>query len=183
MFRIRRIYDDILPVNQTAIGEVQKIFAEQFPRASQVEMQELGRKLQNPFKQGFRPVLYVAERKGHVSGFALVLHEPELKFCFLDFIAAGKQVIGRGVGAALYEHVRDEALTSARKGCFSSACPTTAARVPTTRPAKKMRRGCGSMKAMERGQSSARSTNCQCRAAASNCCRIWCTTTSMANNT
>ena len=34
MFRIRRIHDDVLPVNQAAIREVQQIFAEQFPDAS-----------------------------------------------------------------------------------------------------------------------------------------------------
>ena len=33
MFRIRRIYDDVLPVNQTAPNEVRHIFREQFPDA------------------------------------------------------------------------------------------------------------------------------------------------------
>jgi acetoin utilization deacetylase AcuC-like enzyme/GNAT superfamily N-acetyltransferase len=130
MFRIRRIYDDVLPVNRAAIGEVQRIYAEQFPRAPQDEMQHLGAKLHNPFKQGFRPVLYVAENRGRVIGFALVLHEPSLEFCFLDFIAAGKQVIGRGVGAALYEHVRDEALSLGAKGLFFECLPDEAAACP-----------------------------------------------------
>ncbi len=113
MFRIRRIYDEVLPVNQQAIREVTKIFSEQFSGAPPSDIENLAEKLRNPFKQRFRAVLYVAENsRGHVSGFAIVLHEPVVGFCFLDYIAAGRHVIGRGVGAALYEFVRDEAASS-----------------------------------------------------------------------
>ncbi|MDA0834502.1 MAG: histone deacetylase family protein [Planctomycetota bacterium] len=123
MFSIRRIYDDILPVNQTAIADVRRIFIEHFPDANRDDITQLAEKLRNPFKQRFRGVLYVAEKRGQLIGFAIVLHEPVLKYCFLDYIATGKLVIGRGIGAALYEHIRDEALRIGANGLFFECLP------------------------------------------------------------
>lgn len=124
MFRIRRIFDEILPVNQTALTEVRKIFHAQFPAAPESDLEPLGERLNNPFKKRFRMILNVAENsRQHVTGFAIVLHEPVIGFCFLDFVAAGKQVIGRGVGAALYEHVRAEAKGLGAKGLFFECLP------------------------------------------------------------
>ncbi len=124
MFRIRRIHDDVLPANRIAIQEVQQIFADQFPDAPQAEIANLSEKLRNPFLQRFRLILLVAERgRGHVAGFATVLHDPEIRFCYLDYLAAGKSLSGRGIGAALYEHVRDEALKLGALGLFFECLP------------------------------------------------------------
>ncbi|MEO8497529.1 MAG: GNAT family N-acetyltransferase, partial [Planctomycetota bacterium] len=124
MFRIRRIYDDALPVNQTALREVRKIFESQFPDAPSSDIASLADRLHNPFKKGFRTILSVAENsRHHVTGFAIVLHEPESGFCYLDFLAAGKNVPGRGIGAALYEFVRDEAVALGAKGVFFECLP------------------------------------------------------------
>ena len=38
------------------------------------------------------------------------MHATDIGFCYLDFIAAGKTMTGQGLGGALYERVRDEAL-------------------------------------------------------------------------
>ena len=124
MFRVRRIYDDVLPVNQTAIREVKQIFVDQFPDAGEDDIDQLTDKLRNPFLQRFRRILFVAERaRGHVAGFAIVLHEPDIKFCYLDFLAAGKRLSGRGIGAALYECVREEAFGLGVKGLFFECLP------------------------------------------------------------
>ncbi|MEX2138014.1 MAG: GNAT family N-acetyltransferase [Pirellulales bacterium] len=124
MFRIRRIYDDVLPTNQVAIGEVKRIFVEQFPAARRDDIEKINEYLRNPFLQRFRTVLYVAENgRGHVIGFATMLHEPELSFCYLDYLTTAKGVSGRGVGAALYEHVRDEAVTLAAKALWFECLP------------------------------------------------------------
>jgi len=99
MFRIRRIYDDILPINRTALREVGQIFREQFSSAPVSDVDQLAERLKNPFLNRFRTILYVAENsRSHVTGFAIVLHEPEIRFCYLDYIAAGKSMSGRGVG-------------------------------------------------------------------------------------
>ena len=124
MFRIRRIYDDVLPTNQVAIGEVKRIFVEQFPAARRDDIETINEKLRNPFLQRFRTVLYVAENgRGHVTGFATMLHDPELAFCYLDYLTTAKGISGRGVGAALYEHVRDEALTLKAKALWFECLP------------------------------------------------------------
>ncbi|HUG68844.1 MAG TPA: histone deacetylase family protein [Pirellulaceae bacterium] len=124
MFRIRRIYDDVLPVNQTALKEVRKIFDSQFPDAPSSDIEPLSDRLRNPFKKRFRTILSVAEdSRHHVTGFAILLHEPEIGFCYLDFLAAGKNVPGRGIGAALYEFVRDEAVALHANGLFFECLP------------------------------------------------------------
>jgi acetoin utilization deacetylase AcuC-like enzyme/GNAT superfamily N-acetyltransferase len=109
MFRIRRIYDDIVPANQHAIRECQRILQSHFSAATDATVELLIDKLRNPFRQKFRSILYVAERgAGAIQGFAFAMHDPELKFCYLDYLATDHKVRGRGVGAALYERVRDE---------------------------------------------------------------------------
>lgn len=124
MFRIRRIYDDVLPLNQSALNEVRAIFRDQFPDAPIGDLEPLSDRLRNPFLKRFRTILYVAENaRHHVVGFAIVLHEPEIEFCYLDFLAAGKDVPGRGIGAALYEFVRDEAAGLRVKGVFFECLP------------------------------------------------------------
>jgi len=129
MFRIRRIHDDVVPVNRTAVQEVIQIFKDQFSDAPISDVEGLSEKLRNPFKQRFRMVLYVAEKRpGHVEGFATVLHEPVLGFCYLDYLAAGKKLTGRGIGAALYQHIRSEALTLRTKGLFFECLPDDADR-------------------------------------------------------
>lgn len=111
MFRVRRIYDDLLPVNRAAIREVREIFREHFPAAPPSEIAALTQHLRNPFRKRCRVILYVAEnQRGRVVGFATVFHDPVVGFCFLDYLAAGKSVAGRGVGAALYSYLRDESL-------------------------------------------------------------------------
>ncbi|MEX0939492.1 MAG: histone deacetylase family protein [Pirellulales bacterium] len=124
MFRIRRIYDDALPVNQAAIADVQQILRDRFSGLRQEEIAKLPEKLRSPVKQGFRPVLYVAEKTpGRVLGFALVLHDPTIGFFFLEFLATAEGVKGRGVGAALYERVRDEAIVLGTKAVFFECLP------------------------------------------------------------
>jgi GNAT superfamily N-acetyltransferase len=126
MFSIRRIYDDVLPVNRAAIADVQQILSEQFSGVRRSEIEELSKKLRDPFQHGFRMVLYVAENaRGRVIGFALMLHDPQAKFCYLDYIATVKGIVGRGIGAALYERVRDDALWLGAEGLFFECLPDT----------------------------------------------------------
>ncbi len=61
MFRIRRIYDDVLQVNKSALQDVRQIFDSQFTDAPQEDIDLLSDRLRNPFKKRFRTVLYVAE--------------------------------------------------------------------------------------------------------------------------
>ncbi len=124
MFRIRRVHDHLLPINKQAVEDVQKILRDQFPAVQATEIEQIPEKIHNPFKQRFCTMLHVAENsKGSVQGFALVMHDPELGFCYLDYLAADKMRPGRGIGAALYGRVREEALALKARGLFFECLP------------------------------------------------------------
>ncbi|HDQ46084.1 MAG TPA: histone deacetylase family protein [bacterium] len=124
MFRIRRIYDDVLAVNREAILKVQDIWKTQFPDIRAEEIAALSDRLKNPVKHRFRAVLFVAENgQGNVKGFALMMHDEELEFCYLDYIAAAGRQTGRGIGGALYERLRHEARMLHTVGLFFECLP------------------------------------------------------------
>lgn len=131
MFRIRRIYDDIIPVNQDALEQVKGIMRNRFSEAREEEIEQLGQKLRNPFKQRFRPTLFVAENSRHrVLGFAMLLHEPQIGFTYLDWIATAAGRASGGIGGALYERVRQEALALDGTGLFFECLPDDPALCP-----------------------------------------------------
>jgi hypothetical protein len=95
MFNIRRIYDSTLLTNRIAIQQVLQISKKQFPGLHTSEIKKITDQLQNPFRHGFRVILFVAEDQRDVKGFAILSHDPQLKFCFLDFISAAPKLTGR----------------------------------------------------------------------------------------
>ena len=124
MFRIRRVYDDVTLSDRDAIREVQDILRVQFPQLSNREIRKLPEQLRNPMKFRFRSILFIAEgAKRQIDGFALLLHESTLQFCYLDYISAGPQKTGGGIGGALYERVREEALDLGTIGLFFECLP------------------------------------------------------------
>ncbi|NLX54930.1 MAG: histone deacetylase family protein [Planctomycetaceae bacterium] len=124
MFRIRSIFDDHLPRNQSAIAQVQAILRAQFPQLREGIVLEIPERLRNPFKYRFRSTLFVAEgARALVKGFALVAYDPELNFCFLDYLATAKHMLDRGIGGALYERIRQEARLLRAVGVFFECLP------------------------------------------------------------
>lgn len=125
MFRIRRIYDTSLPVNRQAIAQVQQILRDQFPQLDKQDIRKLPEQLTNPLKYRFRSILSIAEDdKGEtVRGFALLLHAPDLRFCYLEYISAAEKMTGRGIGGALYERLRGEARALGVLGIFMECLP------------------------------------------------------------
>lgn len=124
MFRIRRVYDDITPANKEAIAQVQEILRTQFFALSKRDIAKLPEQLRNPLKYRFRSILFVAEgARGRIIGFALLYHGPILKFCYLDYISAAEKRTGGGIGGALYERVREEALDLKSIGLFFECLP------------------------------------------------------------
>lgn len=131
MLKIRRIYDDVLPVNRETLKQVQQILRTRFAEAPPDEIDRLPEKLRNPFMQRFRSILLVAENLRHrVLGFAVLLHEPELRFCFLDWIALAGGRTGGGLGGALYDRVRLEASALETKGLFFECLPDDPGQCP-----------------------------------------------------
>jgi acetoin utilization deacetylase AcuC-like enzyme/GNAT superfamily N-acetyltransferase len=127
MLRIRRIYDNVLPVNKSTLSQVQEILRSQFSAANQEEFEHIAEKLRNPFKHRFRTILFVAESiKARVRGFAMLLHEPVLHFAYLDWIATASSRTGGGIGGALYDRVRQEGTALKVKGLFFECLPDDA---------------------------------------------------------
>ena len=124
MLKIRRIYDDVLPINREALKQVQQILRTRFSQAPAEDIDRIGEKLRNPFKQRFRSILLVAENlRRRVEGFALLLHEPVIGFCYLDWIATARGTTGGGLGSALYDSVRAEAVAFKVRGLFFECLP------------------------------------------------------------
>ena len=125
MFHIRRIFDDILPRNRQALEQIQEILRSRFMGLSQANITKIPDLLRNPFKYDFRSILYVVESQatGKVRGFALLSHEPVIHFCYLDYLVTDKDTIGRGIGSALYERVREESVLLRAEGLFFECLP------------------------------------------------------------
>lgn len=124
MFRIRRIYDEVLPANRAALEQVKAIMRSRFPTVPQDEIDQLGRHLHDPFLKRFRTTLSVAEDgRQRVLGFAFLLHEPKIRFCYLDWIATQVGKASGGVGGALYDRVRHEASSFGAQALFFECLP------------------------------------------------------------
>ncbi|MFZ3115826.1 MAG: hypothetical protein WA133_05670 [Syntrophales bacterium] len=104
MLRIRKLYDNVLPRNKVAVAHAQAIIASQFPLVSQDEIAALPDKLRDPMKHRLQSILFVAEdHLDQVKGAAFVFHEPELRFCYLDYICTTSKMMGRGIIGTAYE--------------------------------------------------------------------------------
>jgi len=131
MLRIRRIYDNVLPVNKNTLAQVQEILRSRFAAIDPNEIDAIAEKLRNPFKQRFRMILFVAESiKGKVRGFAMLLHEPDLRFTYLDWIATASDRTGAGIGGALYDRIRQESQALNVDGLFFECLPDDATACP-----------------------------------------------------
>lgn len=126
MFRIRRLHDTTLPIDKLAITEIQRILKVQFPLMAQEDIDDLPKKLTDPFKYKLRTIVLVAESERHkVKGFAILQHAPDLKFSYLDFISIAPNITHGGVGGALYLRVQEEAKELGSFGIFMECLPDT----------------------------------------------------------
>ncbi|MEZ5980164.1 MAG: histone deacetylase family protein [Planctomycetota bacterium] len=124
MFRIRKIGGEFLPGDRRDIARVQEILRERFSGVSEEEIASLPDRLRDPLTHRFRAILLVADDlRGHLRSFALLLHAPDVGFCFLDFIASAKGHGGGGLGGALYDRVREAAKGSGARGLFFECLP------------------------------------------------------------
>jgi len=124
VFRIHKVFDVTTATNRQLISQVQAMLRVQFQLLSERDIAKLPSQLANPLKHRFRSILLVAEDgNATVRGFAMLLHAPDLDFCYLDFICAGRGETGGGIGGALYERVREEAFQLDVVGVFLECLP------------------------------------------------------------
>jgi GNAT superfamily N-acetyltransferase len=123
MFRVRRVLDDVLPMDGRVIEQVQAIRREHFPGAGR-DADELPARLRDPMRFGTRSLLFVADDlRGTVLGFAQAWHDARNGFVFLDYIATPRRRIGSGAGGALYARLREEARSLGAQGIYLECAP------------------------------------------------------------
>ena len=100
MFGIRKIHDDATTATEASLAQVQVILRAQFHALDEAGIGRLPDQLRNPLKHPFRAILFAAEdARGQVLGFALLFHDLELHFCYVDFLSAARGGTDGGVGA------------------------------------------------------------------------------------
>ncbi|MGF1630784.1 MAG: GNAT family N-acetyltransferase [Kiloniellaceae bacterium] len=135
MLRIRKISDSHTPANRSAVEEALSIIRVQFPGMPGDEVAKLPDQLDNPFRHRFVAKLLVAEdARGRVKAVALLLHDPDLAFSYLEVIsvAPGGRA-GSGIGGALYDRVREEAENLGSTGLYYECLPDDPAKSPDSK--------------------------------------------------
>jgi len=111
MFRIRTLYDDTTAANREAIAQVMAINRRQFLNAKTHGLEHLAEQLRDPMRFDYRSILLVVENgSDRVRGYALLLHMPDLDIAYLDLISTAPDRSGGGIGALLYQRIREEAV-------------------------------------------------------------------------
>jgi acetoin utilization deacetylase AcuC-like enzyme/GNAT superfamily N-acetyltransferase len=121
MIRIRRVYSTQMPADFNRIHQVKEIFRAAFPYLPGYA-EKIPPMLDNPLDYPYRTLLLVSEdARGNVTGFAIILHFPEINSSFLDFLAVAPHIQGSGLGSALYEAVRDAVHQIGSRGLYLEA--------------------------------------------------------------
>lgn len=123
MIRIRCIHSGFLPMNRDCIEQVKDLFRKAFPEIADTA-EKIPSILKRPIEHGYSAALILLERSlGRVDAFALVLHFPNCKSVFLDYIVVRKQNRGSGLGTALYEAVREYCKDVGARGLYMDVEP------------------------------------------------------------
>lgn len=129
--RIRKVEDDTAPANRQAIADTQALLRRQFHGLGEDDIAALPEQLRDPLKHRFVARLFVAENlREKLLGMALLLYAPDLRFCYLELITSAPGGTGRGIGAALYERVREEAMALGASGLYLECLPDDPALSP-----------------------------------------------------
>ena len=137
LLRIRKIRDTRTPGAAQVVADVQAIMRAQFPGMAPKDIDKLPDQLEDPLKYGFTTEILVAEdARGVVRGFAILLYMPDLDFAYLETISAAPGRTGGGLGAALYDAIREESQGLGAKGFFFECLPDD----PALSPDPKIRR-------------------------------------------
>jgi GNAT superfamily N-acetyltransferase len=124
MIRIRKLIYDNSTQSRDIVKKVQQILRHQFEGLDHETISRLPEELRNPVKYRYLSMLFTAEDiHGKILGFALLQYVADLNFCFLDYISAADRMTGRGIGAALYDRIREVARQYQSKGLFFECLP------------------------------------------------------------
>ena len=123
MIRIRCIHSCVWDSARERVAQVADLFRQAFPELAE-HAEKLPEILNYPVRFGYRAALLVAESAASVvTGFALVLHFPEIPSSFLDYLAVRKGMRSGGLGGALYEATREYCQRIGSRGLYVEVEP------------------------------------------------------------
>lgn len=124
MIRIRKISNPYLEVNIRKMEKVKEIIKSQIPLLTNKKIEEIENQMIDPLKYKYQTTLFIAEDiNDAVRGFALMSYMSDLGFCYLDYIAVSPEKTSSGLGGALYERLREEAVSLDAFGIFFECLP------------------------------------------------------------
>jgi len=127
IFRIKRISHRTTPHNRAAVKRVQEMVRDHFHDEKEENILKISSSLHDFIILKYRSIIFIAEGAGSdIQGAAILLHFPDLDFCYLDYIVSSSWKPGRGIGGALYERIRYEARSLKSKGIFLECIQETA---------------------------------------------------------
>lgn len=131
MFRVLTISEASSSEARAAIAEAQAIMRAQFPGMPEADIAKLPAFIGNPFKYRFIGRLCLAQdAEDRTRAVAVLLYAGDLHFAWLDIISTEPRPTRGGLGAALYEHVREDARTLGARGLYFECLPDDPALSP-----------------------------------------------------
>lgn len=123
MIRFRRILDLMTDADQARFAEVRAIFAAAFPFETEA-VERIAQTLGDRSKVSYKPVLLVSlDARHRISGLAYVYYFADLRYGYLQYIASDPRRPARGIGAALYEALREFLSARQARGLFLDVPP------------------------------------------------------------
>jgi acetoin utilization deacetylase AcuC-like enzyme/GNAT superfamily N-acetyltransferase len=123
MFKFVRVMAGIDPSFDKHLKGVKEVFIKAFPFNSEYLLKI------DAYTQGIYPpeteciVLAAVDGKDNVCGFTLTFFFAKIKVVYLDYIASDPGRASRGIGGALYETAKDDAIKRGAKHFFLDALP------------------------------------------------------------
>jgi acetoin utilization deacetylase AcuC-like enzyme/GNAT superfamily N-acetyltransferase len=129
MIRFYRIFELNSDVDRRRFSEVADLFRSAFPHEQQA-IDRVAQLLNHRQSLAFDPILLAsADRQHRVTGLAFVFYFSDLRYGYLQYIASDPRRPARGIGAALYEALREFLAARGARGLFLDVPPADAAKL------------------------------------------------------
>ncbi len=123
MIRFSRIFELVGDADNRVFNDVAKLFRAAFPHEPEA-IERIAAQLRKREASTFDPILLVAsDQRNHVTGLAFIYYFSDLRYGYLQYIASDPEKSARGIGAALYEALRELLVGRGARGLFLDIPP------------------------------------------------------------